>query len=140
MSNSKYFQLNIVTTETEVYSGLAKKLIVSGILGELEILYNHTSFLTSLSIGPIWFEDKNGILNSFIMLGGILEVQPTVSTILGDSVIRADNFDEAAAIEAKNNSERIFSQREANIDYAKVKSELAVAVAQLRVIRKLKGR
>ena len=136
----KYFELNIVTTEMEIYSGLSKKLIVTGVLGELEILYNHTPFLTSLAIGPIWFEDKNGKLNSFIMLGGILEVQPTVSTILGDSVIRADNLDEAAAIEAKNNSERIFSQKEANIDYAKVKSELAIAVAQLRLIRKLKDR
>ena len=137
---SKYFQLNIVTTETEIYSGLAKKLIVTGVLGELEVLYNHTPFLTSLAIGPIWFEDKDGKLTSFIMLGGLLEVQPTVSTILGDSVIRADNLDEAAAIEAKNNSERLFSQKEANIDYAKVKSELAIAVAQLRVIRRLKDR
>lgn len=136
----KYFQLNIVTTETEIYSGLSKKLIVTGLLGELEILYNHTPFLTSLAIGPIWFEDKNGNLNSFIMLGGILEVQPRVSTILGDSVIRADNLDEAAAIEAKNNSERTFSQKESNIDYAKVKNELAVAVAQLRLIRKLKDK
>ena len=136
----KYFKLNIVTTETEIYSGLSKKLIVTGVLGELEVLYNHTPFLTSLAIGPIWFEDKAGNLNSYIMLGGILEVQPTISTILGDSVIRADNLDEAAAIEAKNNSERLFSQKEANMDYAKVKNELAIAVAQLRVIRKLKDR
>jgi len=136
----KYFQLNIVTTETEVYSGLSKKLIVTGVLGELEILYNHTPFLTSLAIGPIWFEDKDGKLNSFIMLGGILEVQPKVSTILGDSVIRADDLDEAAAIEARTNSEKIFSQKESNIDYTKVKNELAIAVAQLRVIRKLKDK
>jgi len=136
----KYFKLNIVTTETEIYSGMSKKLIVTGALGELEILYNHTPFLTSLAIGPIWFEDQDGKLNSFIMLGGILEVQPTVSTILGDSVIRAENLDEAAAIEAKNNSERLFSKKEANIDYAKVKNELAIAVAQLRLIRKLKDK
>lgn len=136
----KCFELNIVTTETSIYSGLSRKLIVTGILGELEILYNHTPFLTSLAIGPIWFEDQNGKLNSFIMLGGILEVQPKISTILGDSVIRADNLDEAAAIEAKNNSERIFSKKEANIDYAKVKNELAVAIAQLRLIRKIKDK
>lgn len=134
----KFFELNVVTTETEIYSGLAKRLIVTGMMGELEILYNHTPFLTFLAIGPIWFEDNFGKLNSFIMLGGLLEVQPTVSTILGDSVIRADSLDEAAVVEAKNNSERIFSQKESNIDYAKVKNELAIAVAQLRIIRKLK--
>jgi len=136
----KYFKLNIVTTEAEIYSGLSRKLIVTGVMGELEILYNHTSFLTSLAIGPIWFEDKDGKFNSFIMLGGILEVQPTVSTILGDSIIRADSLDEAAAIEVRNNSERIFSQKEANVDYAKVKNELLLAVAQLRLIRKLKDK
>lgn len=137
---SRCFKLNIVTTETEIYSGLSSKLIVTGVLGELEVLYNHTPFLTSLAIGPIWFEDDTGKLISYIMLGGILEVQPTVSTILGDSVIRAENLDEAAAIEAKNNSERLFSQRKDNIDYAKVKSELAIAAAQLRLIRKLRSR
>ena len=137
---SNYFELNIVTTESKIYSGLSRKLIVTGILGELEILYNHTPFLTALAIGPVWFEDNFGNLNSYIMLGGILEVQPKVSTILGDSVIRADNLDEAAAIEAKNNSERLFSKKEANIDYAKVKNELAIAIAQLRLIRKLKNK
>ncbi len=136
----KCFELNIVTTETKIYSGLSKRLIVTGILGELEILYNHTPFLTSLAIGPIWFEDQFGKLNSFIMLGGILEVQPKISTILGDSVIRADNLDEAAAIEAKNNSERLFSKKESNIDYAKLKNELAIAIAQLRIIRKIKDK
>lgn len=136
----KCFKLNIVTTESEIFSGWAKKLIVTGVLGELEILYNHTHFLTSLAIGPIWFENENSKLSSYIMLGGILEVQPTVSTILGDSVIRAENLDEAAAIEAKRNSERAMMQRGSDIDYAKLKSELAIAVAQLRVIRKLKGR
>jgi len=137
---SKCFRLNIVTTESEIFTGLSRKLIVTGVLGELEILYNHTHFLTSLAIGPIWFEDEHGKLSSYIMLGGILEVQPTVSTILGDSVIRAENLDEAAAIEAKNNSERIILQKEADIDYAKVKSELAIAAAQLRLIRKIKER
>ncbi len=136
----KFFELNIVTMETEIYSGLSRKLIVTGILGELEILRNHTPFLTSLAIGPIWFEDNRGKLNSFIMLGGVLEVQPTVATILGDSVIRADNLDEAAAIEAKNNSERAFSQKESNIDYAKVKNELAIAISQLRLIRRIKDK
>lgn len=135
---SKCFTLNIVTTEAEVFSGLSKKLIVTGVLGELEILYNHTHFLTSLAIGPIWFEDENAKLHSYIMLGGILEVQPTVSTILGDSVIRADNLDEAAAIEAKRNSERIIQQKEADVDHAKIRSKLAIAVAQLRLIRKIK--
>lgn len=136
----KCFNLNIVTTETQIYAGLARRLIITGIMGELEILYNHTPFLTSLAIGPIWFEDQDGKLNSFIMLGGILEVQPKISTILGDSVIRADNLDEAAAIEARNNSERLFSKKEANIDYAKVKNELAIAIAQLRLIRKMKDK
>ncbi len=137
---NKCFKLHIVTTETEIYSGLSRKLIVPGILGELEILYNHTPLLTSLAIGPIWFEDENGNLKSFIMLGGILEVQPKISTILGDSVIRADNLDEAAAIEAKNNSERDFLKKGSNIDYAKIQTELAVAIAQLRLIRKLKDK
>ncbi len=135
---NNYFQLNIVTAESEIYSGLTKKLFVTGILGELEILYNHAPLLTSLFPGPVWIENKDGKSQGVVIFGGILEVQPKISTILADSALRAENLDEASALLAKKNAENIMSKREDKIDYAKARIELAMAVAQLRLIRKLK--
>ena len=43
-----------------------------------------------------------------------------------------------AALEAKEHAERVLSDKQADIDYAKATAELAQAVAQLQVISKLK--
>ena len=85
-----------------------------------------------------FFEDHEGKNESIVVLGGMLEVQPKSTIILGDSAIRTDDLDEAAALKAKIDSEKLISQKKDNIDYAKIKSELAIAVAQLRIIRKFK--
>ena len=47
----KSFRLEIVSPEVEIFSGLAKKLFVTGIVGELEILYGHAPLLTQLAPG-----------------------------------------------------------------------------------------
>lgn len=135
---TNYFTLNIVTAEEEIFSGLACKLFANGIQGELEILYNHASLLTGLVPGTVWFEDKQGREEGLVVLGGILEVQPKITTILADSSLRAKDIDEAAAIEAKKNMERVISQRESNLDYGQVRFQLASAVAQLRLISRIK--
>ncbi|MGB5337647.1 MAG: ATP synthase delta/epsilon chain alpha-helix domain-containing protein, partial [Gammaproteobacteria bacterium] len=70
--------------------------------------------------------------------GGMLEVQPHVITILADTAIRADNLDEAQALEAKERAEKLLSEKSADIDYAKAQAELAQSMAQLAAIRKLR--
>ncbi len=132
------FQLDIVTAETEIFSGLAKKLFVTGEQGELEILYNHAPLLTSIAPGPVWLENEEGKEEGIVIFGGMIEVQPKVTTILADSALRAEDLDEAAALVAKQNMERAIAERESDLDYAKARTELAMAVAQLRLIRKMR--
>lgn len=132
---SKDFQLEIVTAESEIYSGPAEKLFVSGIEGELEILYNHAPLLTMLAPGPVWVLNDNEE-EGFVIFGGMMEVQPHMTIILADAALRAHDIDEAAAMEAKDASERALHAKEAKFDYAKAKVELAEAIAQLRAIKK----
>lgn len=134
----KSFNLDIVSAEEEVFSGLAQKLFVTGVEGELEILYGHAPLLTTLSPGPLWVKKSSGDEEGFIIFGGMLEVQPEITIILADSVLRAHDIDEAAALEVKQNTEKAIAQRETNLDYAKAHVELAHAVAQLRLIKKLR--
>ena len=134
----KSFHLDIVSAEGEVYSGLAQKLFVTGMLGELEILFGHAPLLTGLAPGPVWVQKSPGDEEGFVIFGGMLEVQPEITIILADAALRAHDIDEAAAVEAKQNSERIIAQQESDADYAKASAELSHAVAQLRVIKKLR--
>lgn len=70
--------------------------------------------------------------------GGMLEVQPSVVTILADTAIRGADLDEARALEAKQAAEEAMKDRTSDIDYAAAQAELAEAIAQLRAIEQLR--
>ena len=134
------FELSIVTVETEIFSGVATKLFVTGIEGELEIRYGHAPLLTSLAPGPLWFEDVDGREEVLVVFGVMLEVQPKRTIILGDSAIQCEEMNEQAVKLAISQAEQSMSGGgDGKIDYTKAHSELMLALAQLRVIRKLRG-
>jgi F-type H+-transporting ATPase subunit epsilon len=132
------FQLDIVSPEERIFTGLVQKVFVTGIQGELEILSNHAPLLTELSPGPVWLVKADGTEEGFVIFGGMLEVQPHMTNILADSAVRAENIDEASAISANQSAERAISSHDADFDYARAQSELLAAAAQLRLIRKIR--
>jgi F-type H+-transporting ATPase subunit epsilon len=69
----------------------------------------------------------------------MIEVQPFKVTILADTGIRAADLDEAAAKEAKRRAEDALANQQADMDMAKAQSELAEAVAQLKVINQMRN-
>ena len=77
-------------------------------------------------------------LKSIFVSGGILEIQPHVVTILADTGIRADDLDEAKAMEAKQRAEEALKKREGDMEYAKAKADLLSAVAQLEMLKKIR--
>ena len=70
----------------------------------------------------------------------MLEIQPHVVTILSDTAVRADDLDEAAAIESKQKAEELMQNRSSDMDFAKAKAELMEAAAMVETIKKLKAR
>ena len=72
------------------------------------------------------------------MAGGILEVQPHCVTVLADTAIRGADLDEAKANEAKRLAEEALQNAKGDLDLAKAQSELAVMVAQLAAIQRLR--
>jgi len=74
----------------------------------------------------------------FTVSGGMLEVQPHVTTILADTASRADDVDEAAALAAKEAAEEAMADQNSEIEYSKAAVELAEAVAQLRTLRSIR--
>jgi len=136
----KCFYLDIVSAEAQIFSGFVKQLFVSGIMGDLEVLYGHAPLLTSLRSGPTWIVNQQGEEEVFYISGGMLEVQPEISTILADTALRANDIDESQALEAKIRAEKILSGQTKDFDYAKAQSELTRALAQLKVLRKFRER
>ena len=74
------------------------------------------------------------------MQGGYLEVQPNMVTVLADTAIRAKDLDEKAALEAKRAAEEAMQNKTSKEEIATAEAELAMAVAQLEAIRRLRNR
>ncbi|MGB0495312.1 MAG: F0F1 ATP synthase subunit epsilon [Kangiellaceae bacterium] len=132
------FQLEIVSAEKSIFSGTVNALVASGTLGELGINAGHAPLLTSLKPGTIKVTDTEGEDNQFYVSGGMLEVQPHVTTILADTAVRADDIDEAAAIASKEAAEAAMADQNSEIEYSKAAVELAEAVAQLRTLQAIR--
>ena len=70
--------------------------------------------------------------------GGILEIQPHAVSVLADTAVRGEDLDLSAAEEAKRRAEEHIANPGANFDYAEAASELARAIAQLKVIQTMR--
>ena len=131
-------QVDIVSAEQAIFSGPARMLFASGILGELGIAPQHTQLLTLLKPGQVRILTEQGNEEIYYVSGGILEVQPYVVTILADTALRAADIDEAAAHDAKFKAEQTLKQAQGTINYSQATAELSKAAAQLAAIYQLK--
>ncbi len=129
---------SIVSAEEEIFSGQVEMVIAMGTIGELGILPGHAALLTGVKPGPVRLILEGGEEKVFFASGGYLEVQPTSITILADTALRADDLDEAAAIEARQKAERELADQKADIDFARVAAELQEQAALLRTIQKVR--
>ncbi len=89
--------IDIVSAETEIFSGTITELYAPAEMGEVGVMPRHAPLLTKMKAGEVRIVTQDGDQQSFYVKGGILEVQPHVVTILSDTAIRAADLDEAAA-------------------------------------------
>lgn len=137
---AKTLHVDIVSAEQAVFSGEAEMIVAPGEAGELGILPEHAALLTRIKPGTVRIkrpgEDKEEII---YVSGGMMEVQPHVVTVLADTSVRAENLDEAKALEAKRLAEEALANRTGDMEIAEMQAAIAESVAQLAAIRKLKS-
>jgi F-type H+-transporting ATPase subunit epsilon len=129
--------IDIVSAEEEIFSGTAEAVFAPLASGEVGIYPRHTPMIGELKAGEIRVRSGENE-DSYYVSGGVLEVQPHVITVLSDTAIRAHDLDEATALEAKRQAEEAMADRKTDLDFARAQAELAEAVAQLNMIRKLR--
>jgi F-type H+-transporting ATPase subunit epsilon len=129
---------DIVSAEQEIFSGLVEMVVATGTLGDLGISYGHAPLLTALEPGPIRIQPQSGDEQVYYLSGGFLEVQPGIVSVLADTAIRADDIDEAAALEAQKEAEQALANQSGEFDYGRASAQLAAAVAQLRTIQSIR--
>ncbi len=132
--------VDVVSAGESIFSGEAEYVVLPGEAGELGIYPRHTPLLTRIKPGTVRIKVPDAEFEMIYVSGGMLEVQPTIVTVLADTAIRGGDLDEAKALEAKKAAEEALQNRSAEMDYAKAEAELAEAVAQLATIEQLKKR
>lgn len=129
---------DIVSAEQSLFSGLVELVVATGSQGELGVAYGHAPLLTDLKPGPVRIIKQDGEEEIYYLSGGFLEVQPDTVSILADTALRANDLDEAAAMEAKKHAEHDLSNQSGEFDYSRAVSQFAAAAAQLRTIEQLR--
>ena len=133
--------VDVVSAETQIFSGEAEFVALPGESGELGIYPKHTPLITRIKPGAVRIKVAGQAEDEFVFVaGGILEVQPDAVTVLADTAIRGHDLDEAKAAEAKKLAEEALVNRESGIDYAQAQAELQSAIAQLAAIQKLRSK
>jgi len=133
--------VDVVSAEAQIFSGEAEFVALPGEAGELGIYPKHTPLITRIKPGAVRIKVAGQTEEEFVFVaGGILEVQPDTVTVLADTAIRGRDLDEAKATDAKKMAQEALVNTEAKLDYAKAQAELAVAIAQLAAIEKLRQR
>lgn len=131
-------QCDIVSAEREIFSGVVEMVITSGSLGEVGIAYGHAPLLTGIKPGPVRLIKQGGAEEIYFVSGGFLEVQPYHVTVLADTALRADDMDEAAALEAQERAQQQLLEQSSEIDFQRAAAQLAEAAAQLRTLQAIK--
>jgi F-type H+-transporting ATPase subunit epsilon len=131
-------RVDVVSAEAEVFHGEATLVVATGEMGELGIAPRHAPLITRLKPGQVRIIKPDGEELFLYVSGGILEVQPSVVTILTDTAIRAADLDEVAALKAKENAETAIANRSDAMEIAEAQAQLAQAAAQLAAFDKLR--
>ncbi len=132
-------QVDVVSAEQSIYSGEAEFVVLPGEAGELGIYPQHTPLITRIKPGAVRIKPPNGADEELIFVaGGILEVQPSVVTVLADTAIRGHDLDEVKATEAVKRAEEAMRNTQDKLEIATLQAEYAMMAAQLAAIRKLR--
>jgi F-type H+-transporting ATPase subunit epsilon len=131
--------VDVVSAEQLIFSGEARFVALPGEAGELGIYPRHTPLITRIKPGAVRIQPADGGEENLIFVaGGILEVQPSMVTVLADTAIRGHDLDEAKALEGQKRAEDALRSMADKQEIATVEAELSMLNAQLAAIRRLR--
>src|SRR6185503_6882125 len=102
------FTFRLVTPQRLLFEGPALSVQAPGSEGYLGILANHAPLITALKPGKLEVKDPKGIVTTYAVSGGFLEVSDNRASVLADSAEPATAIDrERAAAAMKRAEERL---------------------------------
>lgn len=133
-------QVEVVSSEQNIYSGEANFVVVPTVQGELGIYPRHEPIMSLVRPGALRLTVPGEAEEVLVAVsGGVLEVQPDKITVLADVAVRSTEMDQARAEEAKKAAEAGVSAAKDDKSLAEAHKALAAAIAQLKTLDYLRS-
>ena len=130
------FHLNVVDTHKELFHGEITEVTAPGTMGSLTVMAGHTPLISSLNLGELVYSTADGESETLFISGGILEVQPTLVTVLADTILRNDENDAKAAEEAIERAKQKIKNTNVNsASYADLAREIQIMKTLIEMSR-----
>jgi len=132
-------KVDVVSAEEQIFSGQAEFVALPGEAGELGILPQHTPLVSLIKPGfvRITLPETHEVKQIFVA-GGVIEVQPDQVNVLADTAVRSEDLDHAKTEQAIAAAKEARAKTADENEMARIDAELAVLVAQLAAVQKLK--
>jgi F-type H+-transporting ATPase subunit epsilon len=131
---------DIVSASESIFGGNVTMVVAHGVQGDLGVLPGHAPLMTQLNPGPVRIIKEDGTEEVYYVSGGMLEVQPSIVTVLADTALRAKDVDEAAAEQARRAAMDALQNQKSEMDTSAALAALAEAAAQIRTLQQMKNR
>jgi F-type H+-transporting ATPase subunit epsilon len=131
-------QVDVVSAERSLYSGVAKFVVLPGESGELGIMPGHTPLISRIRPGLVRIVLEDGTEESIFVAGGLLEVQPRHITVLSDTAIRGGELDAEKAEAARQAAQEALANAKDKADIDAMQAELDMLVAQAAAARRIR--
>ena len=131
-------QVDVVSAERSLYSGVAMFVVLPGESGELGIMPVHTPLISRIRHGLVRIVLEDGTEESIFGAGGLLEVPPRHITVLSDTAIRGGELDAEKAEAARQAAQEALANAKDKADIDAMQAELDMLVAQASAARRIR--
>lgn len=133
-------QVEVVSSEENIFSGDANFIVVPTVNGELGIYPHHEPIMSLVRPGVLRLRQPEKTEEMLLAIsGGVLEVQPNGVTILADVAVRSSEMDRERAEAARKAAHQALANAQDDVAQAKAQAALAAAIAELKALDYLRA-
>jgi F-type H+-transporting ATPase subunit epsilon len=135
----KALQVDIVTPQGSVYSGVVAAVTVPGMVAPFQVLYNHAPIISSLEPGIVKLLLADLSPRYYVVGGGFVEVLHNHVTVLVDQVEPAERIDLQEAQQQVRQAQQRLASAQTLEEARQARQELHRAELRLRAARLAQG-
>jgi F-type H+-transporting ATPase subunit epsilon len=134
MALPEHINLEIVTPEKQVFSGMVDSVTLPSTTGYLGILPGHAPLLAELGIGEVSY--KAGDKTEFLFCSwGFAEVLPEKVVLLAQTAEAASDIDIKRAEEAKARAEQRLASKDPGVDFARAELAMMRSISRINAVK-----